>query len=209
MLQEHPPLSILKPCSVLSIPEACRNWDNDPDWPERVLAAARKMDAKAKAEGITSIAPLYGLPIPMKGTMATKDFISSAGVGILHDFRAKDDAEFIKIVIDKNGLVFGKTNVPEFAASLVSCNYADGCTLNPHDRTLTSGGSSGGAGSAVGAYLSPVAVTEDTGGSTRAPAFSNGNFGYDPTRGHFPNAGNPGMALILDQLGLNARSRGF
>ena len=47
------------------------------------------MDMKAKAEGLESIAPLYGLPIPMKGTMATDDFISSAGVGILHDLRAK------------------------------------------------------------------------------------------------------------------------
>jgi len=182
------------------------NWDNDPDWPERVLAAAKTMDMKAKAEGLESIAPLYGLPIPMKGTMATDDFISSAGVGILHDLRAKDNADFIKIVLEKNGIVLGKTNVPEFAASLVTCNYANGCTLNPHDHALTSGGSSGGSGSAVGSYLAPVAVTEDTGGSTRAPAFSNGNFGYDPTRGHFPNAGNPGMALILDQLGLNARS---
>ena len=118
----------------------------------------------------------------------------------------QDNADFIKIVLEKNGIVLGKTNVPEFAASLVTCNYANGCTLNPHDHALTSGGSSGGSGSAVGSYLAPVAVTEDTGGSTRAPAFSNGNFGYDPTRGHFPNAGNPGMALILDQLGLNARS---
>lgn len=43
-------------------------------------------------------------------------------------------------------------------------------------------------------------------GSTRNPAFQNGNFGYDPTRGHFDNEGNPGMALILDQIGLNART---
>ena len=54
-----------------------------------MLAAAKRMDKKAKAEGLESIAPLYGLPIPMKGTMATDDFISSAGVGILHDLRAK------------------------------------------------------------------------------------------------------------------------
>ena len=101
-----------------------RNWDNDPDWPERVLVGARQLDAKAKTEGIEAIAPLYGLPVPMKGTMATKNFISSAGVGILHDLRAKEDADFVKLVISKHGLVFGKTNVPEFAGSLVTCAFA-------------------------------------------------------------------------------------
>ena len=182
------------------------NWDNDPAWTERVIGAAKDLDVKAQTLGVDAISPLYGLPIPMKGTMATKDFVSSAGVGIFHDMRAKDDADFVKIVLSKHGIVFGKTNVPEFAASLVTCNYADGCTMNPHGRLLTSGGSSGGAGSAVAARLAPIAVTEDTGGSTRSPAFSNGNFGYDPTRGHYSNTGNPGMSLILDQLGLNARS---
>ncbi|CAK9074567.1 unnamed protein product [Durusdinium trenchii] len=182
------------------------NWDNDPHWTERVLDHARRLDAQAAQQGIDTLAPLYGLPLPMKGTMATKEFISSAGSGVLHHRRAREDAEFVKLVVSKHGIVFGKTNVPDFAASLLTCNYANGCTLNPHAPLLTSGGSSGGAGSAVASYLAPVAVSEDTGGSTRSPAFSNGIFGYDPTRGHYPNAGNPGMSLILDQLGLNARS---
>jgi Asp-tRNA(Asn)/Glu-tRNA(Gln) amidotransferase A subunit family amidase len=105
-----------------------------------------------------------------------------------------------------NGIVFGKTNVPDFAGSLVTCNYANGCTQNAHGRTFTVAGSSGGSGSAVASHLAPLALTEDTGGSTRGPAFMNGNFGYDPTRHHYPNAGNPGMSYILDQMGVNARS---
>ena len=52
----------------------------------------------------------------------------------------------------------------------------------------------------------PIAITEDTAGSTRSPAAFNGNFGYDPTRGRYPNAGNPGISLICDQIGFNARS---
>jgi len=51
-----------------------------------------------------------------------------------------------------------------------------------------------------------VAVTEDTGGSTRHPAFQNHNFGYDPSRNHYPNQGNPGITYTNDQVGLNARS---
>ena len=49
-------------------------------------------------------------------------------------------------------------------------------------------------------------MTEDTGGSTRLPAFFNHNVGYDPSRNHYPNAGNPGMTFTNDQIGLNARS---
>lgn len=107
---------------------------------------------------------------------------------------------------EKNAVIMGKTNVPEFAAGWVSANYANGRTLNPYDHRLTTGGSSGGSASAVATYVAPVAVTEDTGGSTRHPAMQCQNFGYDPSRNHYPNAGNPGLSYTNDQVGLNARS---
>ena len=69
-----------------------------------------------------------------------------------------------------------------------------------HGRVLP-----GGAASAVATYVAPLAISEDTGGSTRHPALQQGNFGYDSSRNHFPNAGNPGLTYLNDQLGLNAR----
>ena len=99
------------------------NWDNDPDWTARVVEAAKVLDDKASKDGVEALAPLYCLPIPAKGTMATQDFKSSAGVGILHDLTANRDCAMIELVKDLNGVVFGKTNVPEFAASIVTCNY--------------------------------------------------------------------------------------
>ena len=96
-------------------------------------------------------------------------------------------------------------NVPEFAANWVTANPASGQTRNPYDHKLTVGGSSGGSASAVASYMCPLAVTEDTGGSTRVPASSNQNFGFDPSRNHYPNDGNPGMTYLCDQLGVNAR----
>ena len=180
--------------------------DNDPTWPERVIEAAKAMDAKAAAEGLNSIAPLYGLPVPAKGTMATVDFKSSAGAGMLHDMTALQDAQMLSDVKAANGIIFGKTNVPEFASSIITCNYASGCTQSPFGRLMSAGGSSGGSGSAVATRLAPIAISEDTGSSTRIPATQNGNFGYDPTRGHYANDGNPGFSYVLDQTGLNARS---
>ena len=38
------------------------------------------------------------------------------------------------------------------------------------------------------------------------PATSNNNFGFDPSRNHYANGGNPGMSYTQDQLGVNARS---
>lgn len=65
----------------------------------------------------------------------------------------------------------------------VTANHTNGVSWNPHTATtgaLTSGGSSGGSAAAVAARIAPLAVTEDTGGSTRSPATQCGNFGYDP-----------------------------
>ena len=116
------------------------------------------------------------------------------------------DTDLTALIKEKNGIILGCTNVPEFAASARTVNPASGQTRNAYSHALTVGGSSGGAGSAVASYIAPIAVTEDTGGSTRIPATANGNFGFDPSRGHYPNDGNPGMSYIRDQLGLNARS---
>ena len=181
--------------------------DSMPQQFDVIVEQAIALDRRAAAAGdVEAIAPLYGLLVPAKGTMATTDFPSSAGSGALHDCFATQDAAFVALLRQKNAVIMGKTNVPEFAASGVSANYANGRTINPHDHRLIPGGSSGGGGVAVAAHLAAVAVTEDTGGSTRLPAFFNGNFGYDPSRNHYPNAGNPGMTYTNDQIGLNARS---
>ena len=88
-------------------------WDNDPGWTERVVAKAIELDRKVAVEGSTSaIAPLFCLPIAMKGTVATVAFKSSAGVGILHDFNAVKNATIVDLIESKHGIVFGKTNVP-------------------------------------------------------------------------------------------------
>eukprot|EP00039_Didymoeca_costata_P026303 m.15588 g.15588 ORF g.15588 m.15588 type:complete len:606 (+) comp5439_c0_seq2:157-1974(+) len=171
-----------------------------------IINAAKQMDEKAAKEGVESIAPLYGLPVPAKGTMATTDFPSCAGHAALHDVHALKDAAILTLFRDANAIVMGKTNVPEFAASWTTMNPLNGRTMNMYRGDLTSGGSSGGSGSAVSAHVAPVALTEDTGGSTRHPAFQNNNFGYDPSRNHYPNEGNPGITYTNDQVGLNARS---
>ena len=181
-------------------------WDVVPEQMEMTIDEAASLDQKAQEEGVESLAPLYCLPVPLKGTMASTKYPSSAGSGILNELYAVKDADAVAQLRKMNGVAMGKTNVPEFAASWITCNYRNGCALNPHAMRLTSGGSSGGGGAAVAAYVAPVAFTEDTGGSTRHPSAQNNVYGYDPSRNHYPNGGNPGITYLCDQVGINARS---
>lgn len=176
-----------------------------------IMAQARALDQRAATGGVESIAPFFGLPIPLKGTAATVDFPSSAGSGVLDSCYAAQDCDLVQILKKANAIIMGKTNVPEFAASWLTVNHTNGVCWNPYVSSvgaLTTGGSSGGAAVAVAAHIVPLAVTEDTGGSTRHPANQCGNFGYDPPRNKYPNNGNPGITFYCDQLGLNARSFG-
>jgi Amidase len=85
------------------------------DWIALVVAQAAELDAKAKDQGVDAIAPLYCYPIPLKGTMVTKSFPSSSGFAVLHDKFGIVDAALVTLIADANGVLFGKTNVPELA----------------------------------------------------------------------------------------------
>lgn len=176
-----------------------------PEQDDHILEQARQLDAKASREGVSAISPLYGLPVPVKGTVATTDFPSSAGVGILQDNFGLMDAPLVTALRAAHGVVMGKTNVPEFSASYIAANYANGVTLNPFNHSLITGGSSGGSASAVAAHLSTVAISEDSTGSTREPALQCHVFGYDPSLRHFNNDGVAPCSPWLDQVGLLAR----
>jgi hypothetical protein len=91
-------------------------WDSF-DWIKVVLDQAKALDAAATAQGVDAIAPLYCYPVPLKGTMATKDFPSSLGFAALHDKIALMDADLVTLIKEANGVLFGKTNVPELAHS--------------------------------------------------------------------------------------------
>ena len=57
-------------------------------------------------------------------------------------------------------------------------------------------------------HAAPIALTEDTGGSTRCPAASNGNFGYEPYQNKvtYPSEGNLGKIHASDMFALYLQS---
>jgi amidase len=53
-------------------------------------------------------------------------------------------------------------------------------TVNPYNRRLFPGGSSGGEGASMGFKCAPLAIGTDIGGSIRAPAAFCGAYGFRP-----------------------------
>ena len=146
--------------------------------------------------------PLHGLPMTIKDTFETAALRTTCGVPALSDHVPVRDAVAVARLRGAGAIVFGKTNVPAWAADVVCRNELHGETVNPWDATRTPGGSSGGAAAAVAAGLTALELGSDLGGSIRYPAHFCGVFGLKPTwglvpsRGHIP--GPPGTLAEMD-----------
>lgn len=86
-------------------------------------------------------------------------------------------------------VLYCKTSVPMTLMSGETVNNIVGYTLNPKNRLLSAGGSSGGEGALIGFRGSPVGMGTDIGGSIRIPAGFNGLYGLRPSAGRLPYEG--------------------
>lgn len=76
-----------------------------------------------------------------------------------------------------------------------SDNNIFGRTLNPHNTSLTAGGSSGGEGALVALRGSLLGVGTDVAGSIRIPSLCCGVYGFKPTADRIPFGGQVSPAL--------------
>src|SRR6202040_3121215 len=91
----------------------------------------------------------------------------------------------------EGGLVYAKSNTPEFGAGANTFNEVFGRTLNPWNTTRSAAGSSGGAAVALATGMAWLAHGSDLGGSLRNPASFCGVVGLRPSIGrvaHTPTA---------------------
>lgn len=133
--------------------------------------------------------------------MLFEDMPTQFNSPIYTDHAPKLDAGSIMILRKAGALILGKTTTTEFAATTVGPK-----TRNPHDSKRTPGGSSSGSGAAVGDFQAPIGLGTQTGGSTIRPGSYNGIYAYKPTWNSITREGQKIYALILDTLGIYARS---
>ncbi len=170
---------------------------------EHILAQADASDAyRARHEP----RPLEGLPIAVKDIFCTQDGPTQCCSNILKGYHAPYDAHVITLLKEAGAVLFGKTNMDEFAMGSSNETSAFGPCKNPWDTDRIPGGSSGGSAAAVAAALAPAALGTDTGGSIRQPAALCGITGLKPTYGRVSRRGIIAFASSLDQAGSMTRS---
>ena len=131
---------------------------------------------------------LDGLPILLKDNIETRDMPTTAGSLALTANAPGRDAPLVARLRDAGAIIFGKTNLSEWANirssdSISGWSAVDGQTRNPYDPARTPCGSSSGSAVAVAIGLAPVAIGTETDGSIACPASVNGVVGFKPTVG--------------------------
>jgi len=174
---------------------------------DRVRARARLHDAW---KGQRARRPLFGLPVTVKSSIATKPFKCEIGSWLHEGEVPRKDAVVVARLRAAGALILGTTNCPEFLMAYETANLLHGRTRNPWDLERTPGGSSGGEAAAIAAGLSPAGLGSDSGGSVRVPAHFTGICSLKPTPGRIPGRGHlppcVGPFAILGSIGPMART---
>lgn len=144
--------------------------------------------------------PLHGVPMTIKDALATEGLVTVGGIPEYRDNVPTQNALAVQSYVDAGAIIFGKTNVPFMSSDLQTYNEVYGVTNNPWNTDRTSGGSSGGAASALAAGLTPLELGSDIGGSIRTPCHFNGVFGHKPSFGVVPQRGHlpPGAGVLTE-----------
>jgi amidase len=148
-------------------------------------AICRLMESEARAQLKKQLTgPFSGVPFLLKD--CAQDYAglpTTYGSRSMAGLVAPEHAHVVRRYLEAGLVIFGKTNLPEFALKGVSDSKLFGRAQNPWNFERTPGGSSGGAAAAVASGVVPMAAGNDGGGSIRIPAAYCGLFGLRPSRG--------------------------
>lgn len=150
--------------------------------------------------------PLYGIPVVIKNSISVADYPTTGATPALRNNVTSVNSPLVQSLVDAGAIILGCTNLAELSLAYTSSNEGfAGITRNAYNPDCISGGSSGGSGVAVALRFSPLAISEDTGGSVRCPAAMNGVYGLRPTTKRYNQEGIIPLSNRFDTPGPCAR----
>ena len=160
--------------------------------------------ARDQAEQLTKLSPekrglLSGLPVVIKDLTPVSGVRFTSGSTLFEKNIAKESDILVERIEEHGGIIYAKSNTPEFGAGGNTFNDVFGATLNPWDLTKSVAGSSGGSVAALASGTAWLAHGSDFGGSLRNPASFCGVVGLRPSPGRVANGP---RALPFQNLGV-------
>ncbi|MFM8774251.1 MAG: amidase [Actinomycetota bacterium] len=182
---------------AVSLAELVRVGDVTPaELQQCALAAHEQMRTSVNAvvdvhplddDRLTSTGPLAGVPTLVKdlfhGQVGT---VCGNGSRLSDGWEVTSTTQIYDRTIAAGMTPIGRSTTSEFGIMGTTETLAQGITRSPWSPDHMAGGSSGGAGAAVGSGIVPIALASDGGGSIRIPASSCGVVGLKPSRGRVP-----------------------
>ena len=134
-----------------------------------------------------------GIPYTIKDSILCdiKNKMTEMGSNISHLDDSKEGGLFgipeqtspqITMLLESGAIPICITTCPELGHKGLTTSYLRGITRNPHDQTLSTGGSSGGSAALVALNIcGNISIGTDGGGSIRIPAGWCGVYGFKPS----------------------------
>ncbi|KAL8807877.1 MAG: hypothetical protein Q9223_001928 [Gallowayella weberi] len=167
--------------------------------PEEALSRAKYLDDYYRQHK-SPIGALHGLPISVKEHIGMKGKGLNGGFVSWWDRKGEADAHVLKILWRAGCVFYARTTEPQALMHLETSNNLYGVTVNPYNRDLTPGGSSGGEGALIGLRGSCLGIGSDIGGSVRSPSANCGLYGLKPSSYRVPVKGWTATTLGQEQV---------
>ena len=174
--------------------------------PTLCFARAREHADHLLTQPMAARGALCGLPVPIKDLTDVAGVRSTRGSPIFAQHVPDHSDLLVQHLEAQGGLVYAKSNTPEFGAGGNTFNEVFGATLNPWDTRMSAAGSSGGAAVALATGMAWVAHGSDFAGSLRSPASFCNIVGFRPTPGAVARTPGPKIDDLLSVEGPMART---
>ncbi|NNG21349.1 amidase [Naumannella sp. ID2617S] len=152
--------------------------------PERVRAEAA--DSRVRREEGRARSRWDGVPVTIKENVARAGWPMPAGTALPDPLRAAANAPITDRLEEAGCVIVGATTMPDWGMLSSGISSRHGISRNAWDQSLTTGGSSAGAGAAAAGGYGPWHVGTDIGGSIRLPATWQGLASLKPSEGLIP-----------------------